>query len=335
MDDALTVAKYENYIKRRTADSWTIEQENILQMWAEKASGWAWLHDKSARYYTTSSNRIMYPNVFIGTFTGGMGLLVNNVTNPYIARTIGYIVAASNIVCASLTSLNRYLRINEKAEIHIHMNKLFSSFVRKIVLELTLNPENRRNAIEFCKTCKDEYDKLVNDSILIPSDIVDAYKQKYSNTKNKPEVCNGLIHFTNYKRESEARYGYEIRTRRSSLIEETHTPSMSHNRVLSSNRPKEITVNINDLLHYPPLDVKNRETVQSEVNWNNLNMTVQSDNTYDKDEKGSSGSSDQNKRGSIEVIRLSDKIASYRIHENNDNDNNDNDSSIPKKSFSL
>ena len=197
MDDALTVAKYEDYIKRRTAESWTAEQENILQMWAEKASGWAWLHDKSSRYYSNSANKIMYPNIIIGTLSGGLGLVA---TNLEVSKYINVFVACTNILCASLTSLNKYLRSNEKAEIHLHMNKLFSSFARRIVLELTLNPENRRDSIEFCKSCRDEYDKLVNDSIIIPSDIVQMYKDKYCNVKHKPEVCNGLIHFTNYAR---------------------------------------------------------------------------------------------------------------------------------------
>lgn len=198
MDDALTVAKYEDYIKRRTAESWTEEQENILQMWAEKASGWAWLHDKSARYYNNSGNKIMYPNIIIGTLSGGLGLVATNLTSPKISNYINVFVACTNILCASLTSLNKYLRSNEKAEIHLHMNKLFSSFARRIVLELTLNPENRRDSIEFCKSCRDEYDKLVNDSIIIPSEVVQMYKDKYNNVKHKPEVCNGLIHFTNY-----------------------------------------------------------------------------------------------------------------------------------------
>lgn len=229
MDDALTVAKYENYIKRRTAESWTLEQENILQMWAEKASGWAWLHDKSARYYDYSGNKIMYPNIIIGTFAGGLGLVSTNLSSQTTSRYINIFVACTNILCASLTSLNKYLRSNEKAEIHIHMNKLFSAYSRKIVLELSLNPESRRDAIEFCKLCRDEYDKLVSDSILIPSLIVEMYKEKHANAKYKPEVCNGLIHFTNYNRVSHSNKGDSNNKNRENVID-INTPGAQNKR---------------------------------------------------------------------------------------------------------
>ena len=239
MDDALTVAKYENYIKRRTAESWTEEQENILQMWAEKASGWAWLHDKSARYYNIAANKIMYPNIIIGTLSGGLGLVATNLTSLQTSRYINVFVACTNILCASLTSLNKYLRSNEKAEIHLHMNKLFSSFARRIVLELTLNPENRRDSIEFCKSCRDEYDKLVNDSIIIPTEIIQMYKDKYSTAKHKPEVCNGLIHFNNYTRIS-TNDSTDFKLGHMSFIDEKKTPKrLTIPIVTEENTPKE------------------------------------------------------------------------------------------------
>ena len=198
-NDAMTILKYENYMKNRIAESWCKEQEEILQMWAEKASGWAWLHDKAVRHYNTASNRIMYPTLIISTLAGGIGLIIAGGRCDHDYSTyIEYIVAGSHILCSTLTTLNRYLRSNEKAEIHMHMNKSFSSFARKIVLELTLSPEDRRDAIEFCKSCRDEYDKLVTDSLLMPEKVIYEFKLKFPDAKFKPEVCNGLIHFTNY-----------------------------------------------------------------------------------------------------------------------------------------
>lgn len=211
MEDAFTVAKYDNYNKRRIAESWSPQQEGILQMWAEKASGWAWLHDKASRYYSFSSNLLIYPTLVISTIAGGIGLVVAGTTSceNHKIRYVEYMVAGSHILCSTLTSLNKYLRSNEKAEIHLHMNKVFSSFARKIVLELTLNPEDRRDALEFCKLCRDEYDKYVTDSIIIPDNVIAQFKKRFQGAKYKPEICNGLIHFTNYekyeKRKSTAR----------------------------------------------------------------------------------------------------------------------------------
>jgi hypothetical protein len=70
-------------IKRKlNAQTWNKPEELILQIWAEKASGWAWLHDKAQRYYSRQSNLIMYPCIILSTFTGGAGFL--NTGSDYV-----------------------------------------------------------------------------------------------------------------------------------------------------------------------------------------------------------------------------------------------------------
>ena len=55
-------------IKRRyIASTWNFNEEHILQVWAEKASGWAWLHDKSQRYYRKQSDQLTYPSIILNT----------------------------------------------------------------------------------------------------------------------------------------------------------------------------------------------------------------------------------------------------------------------------
>ena len=76
MDDYKTIARYENVIKRRTADSWNPDQERILKIWAEKASGWAWLHDNASRHYNSLTNRLTYPAILLSTISGGLGFSV-------------------------------------------------------------------------------------------------------------------------------------------------------------------------------------------------------------------------------------------------------------------
>jgi len=116
-----------------------------------------------------------------------------------------YIIAIMNIFSAMLSSLQKFLRSTEKSESHALYSKIFSSFTRKISLELSLNPRDRRECIEFCKQCRDEYDKAVTDCPLVPQVIINWFKEEFAHEKNKPEIANGLFHFNNYtcrKRES-------------------------------------------------------------------------------------------------------------------------------------
>jgi hypothetical protein len=182
-------------IKRNIiAGTWSEPEENILQIWAEKASGWAWLHDKAQRYYSNQSDRLMYPSIFINTISGGIGFLsTSSVILPYF-------IACLNIIVAMLISFQKFLRSTEKAEIHSRYSIIFSSFTRKISLELTLKPEDRMNCIQFCKICKGEYDLAVAESPIIPDSIIAQFRKEFANEKNKPEVANGLFHFTTYPR---------------------------------------------------------------------------------------------------------------------------------------
>ena len=207
-NDYKTIAEYEKMKKRQIKESWTPQQERILKIWAEKASGWAWLHERSSRYYNRLTNRFSYPSIILSTMSGGLGFLmggqemtVANIegkdggrmqsVNYYLTFTISIM----NLMSAILVSLQKFKRTSELAEMHSHMNKMFSSFYRKIVLELALQPGDRKDCLEFCKQCREEYDKLVNDAPDIPSHIITAFKGTFDDANHVPEIANGLVHF--------------------------------------------------------------------------------------------------------------------------------------------
>jgi hypothetical protein len=206
------IAQYEEIQKKRIADSWSPEQEQILKSWAEKGSGWAWLHDNSARFYLQSSNRLAYPGIFLSTIAGGISFSTAG-SSTTAGVYAGYLTAVINIICAMLASFQKFTRSAEKSEIHLQQGKLFSSFCRKITLELALKAEDRKECIEFCKLCRDEYDKLVTESMQIPLQIIQDFKREFKNSENKPENCNGLVHFQNCHEKAEITKVHEAHTK--------------------------------------------------------------------------------------------------------------------------
>jgi hypothetical protein len=203
LEEYRALAEYDSVIKKRVAESWNPDQELILKAWAEKASGWAWLHDKSARYFSRLSNKIMYPSIILSTVSGGVGLSLYN-SHSSNSRILTIIIGFFNIASASLVSLQKMLRSTEKGETHMNMHKLFSSYCRKIVMELALQPCDRRDCLEFCKACRDEYDNMVNDSPEIPACIISEFKKVFVGAKNVPEIANGLVHF--HERHNQSSY---------------------------------------------------------------------------------------------------------------------------------
>jgi hypothetical protein len=198
------LAEYENVIKQQIEDSWNPEQEAILKAWAEKASGWAWLHDKSSRIYNKASNMNTYSSIMLSTISGGIGFMLGDVQNGTHSeqttfaldkKLLTFSIGCMNIVSAALTTLQKFTRCSEKTETHSQMHKQFSSYCRKIVLELALQPRDRKECIEFCKQCRDEYDRLVENSPQIPSRVIRQFRQTFHDAEHVPEIANGLVHF--------------------------------------------------------------------------------------------------------------------------------------------
>ena len=203
--DISVVLQDSNKIKRKyIASTWNPNEEQILQIWAEKASGWAWLHDKSERYYRRQSDRLIYPSIILNTISSGIGFMSTGSTGSTNKNInyLPYIIACMNIISATLSSFQKFFRSTENAEAHSRYFSVFSSFTRKISLELTLNPEDRKDCIIFCKMCRDEYDKAVSESPPVPDIIIQHFKDEFPNENNKPEIANGLFHFTNYSNKS-------------------------------------------------------------------------------------------------------------------------------------
>ena len=172
-----SIESFEQLKKEQIAKTWNIEQQNILQSWAERASGWAWLHDKAARYYTAQGDKFAYTSICFNTAAAGIGFLGNRTSY------LPYIIAVMNIISAMLSSFQKFLRSTEKAESHSFYSKVFSSFTRKISLELSLHPGDRRECIEFCKICRDEYDKAVTDCPPVPDHIIRWFKAEFKDEK--------------------------------------------------------------------------------------------------------------------------------------------------------
>ena len=77
-------------------------------------------------------------------------------------------------------------------ETHSAMCVQWSKFYRNIEMELSLETEHRGEVNEFVTKCRQEYDRLLDESPDIPSNSIDAFNMTFPDKENKPDVCNGL-----------------------------------------------------------------------------------------------------------------------------------------------
>ena len=188
-DHYQAMAIADEHRKQQIAEGWSKEQEGILKIWAEKAAGYRWLHEHSARHYRRLNNNFVYPQIVISTMAGMGGF---GATSNGNLQQVGYIIAGFNIVTALLTSFQKFIMAAEKSETHATAARQFAAFYRNISLELSLNPRDRTECLELCKMCRNEYDRLMNVAPSVPYKIILQFKKTFPDAKNKPDIANGL-----------------------------------------------------------------------------------------------------------------------------------------------
>lgn len=168
---------------------WTEEQERLLVNWAEKASGYAWLHNKSVSHYKYKNLYITGPACVCAYIAGTTSLIVTNDSSEWESKFVGL----ASILAGILTNLQEVFTFKELSEQHRISGLQFSSFFRDISVELSLHPEHRRDPIEYINLKRMEFDKLLEQSPITPKVILNHFDRKFKYLNiHKPDIANNL-----------------------------------------------------------------------------------------------------------------------------------------------
>ncbi len=185
-------------IKRTTTDLeneeekvWHKQQEAILKKWSEIGSSYRFMHDRSYTKYNTQNFRFALPVIIISTITGTANFAQGTFPTswqPYVPLGIGFL----NLSAGLLTTVAQFLRVSELLEGHRAAAIAYSKFSRNISVELSLPREERTTGgTEFVNTCRNELDRLIEQSPNIPLEIIKQFGKRFENTEfMKPEILN-------------------------------------------------------------------------------------------------------------------------------------------------
>lgn len=175
---------------------WKPYHENILIDWADKALCYRWLHSKSYNKYSYLRNMYTIPVIILSTLTGTANFALERVPEAYQSYCqIG--IGSLNILAGIITTISQFLHINELAEAHRVSSISWDKFYRNIRVELVKCPEDRTDVTYLIKSCKDEYDRLMESNPNIDKNIIkmfnDVFKLNNSiDNKNKKEAIKSL-----------------------------------------------------------------------------------------------------------------------------------------------
>ena len=185
---------------------WKEEEELLLKDWADKAQCYELLHSKSHAVYKKKHTYFVIPVIIISTITGTANFAQDKVAEDY--RNIFVMVTGGlNIMAAIITTIAQFLKISELNESHRVASYSWGKFFRNIKTELAKHPQDRMNPTDMLKICKEEYDRLIEISPLVPKHIVKNFNSKFldNNDIAKPEICDVITPTNIYNMSKEAR----------------------------------------------------------------------------------------------------------------------------------
>lgn len=173
---------------------WTSKLEELFKETAERAYCYSWLHKKSEEVYSFRTVWTDLPVIIIGGLAGACSVGSDSLFggSQYASVGIGAIVLLNSII----STVGSYFSFAKRAEGHRIASISYNKLHRFIATELSLPRLERISPQDLLKFCSNEQNRLLELSPLIPPQVVDLFKKRFSDAKYekiaKPSESNGL-----------------------------------------------------------------------------------------------------------------------------------------------
>lgn len=176
---------------------WTSDHEDILVEWGDKAMCFRWLHSRAHALYSKLNYNYTIPVIVISTLTGTANFAQDRVPLAYQGYYV-MVVGGFNILAGIITTIQQFLKITQLNEAHRVSGIAWDKFYRNIKIELARHPDERMHVNQMLKMCKEEFDRMMETSPVIPDEIIEEFKKKFKDSVEyeeiiKPEICDKLM----------------------------------------------------------------------------------------------------------------------------------------------
>ena len=184
--------------------NWNSDDDIILKEWVDKSACFKWLHEKSYKVYKKQYFKLMIPVIVISTLTGAANFALERIPTAYQGYA-SLVVGSFNIIAAIISTVAQFLKTAELKEGHNIAARSWDKFNRTLKLELQKNPSERPNKNEVFVNAMKEYDRLVELSPDIPTNILNEFRNVYKNTIDliKPEIAGYIVSSKIYEKKEE------------------------------------------------------------------------------------------------------------------------------------
>jgi hypothetical protein len=170
-----------------------------MAQWADVASCYRWLHDRAEKKYSYLSMCISIPVIILSTLTGAANFAVGSFIPPDDTSMKNYVSAGLggvSIMAGILTTLGNFFQYAQKSESNRVAGIAWGKFQRLVAVELAINPNDRIEAMDFLKICRQDLDRLIEQSPPISDDVIKMFEDEFKSVPNlkMPDICHGIAH---------------------------------------------------------------------------------------------------------------------------------------------
>ena len=173
---------------------WTLLLEKYFSDTAEKCFCYSYLHKRSEELYDHRRVFIDLPCIILATLNGATSIGSQSLFGDSPMASVGIGLVA--LFTAILQTIGSYFGWARRSEAHRIASLQYAKLFRHICVEMGLPREERQSAKDMLKSIKEQYDRLAETSPLVPSIVIKAFKEHFSNDKykaiSKPPEANGL-----------------------------------------------------------------------------------------------------------------------------------------------
>ena len=184
-----TVKKFHN--------GWTRQLEYLVAEWADKASCYQWMHQKTEVRFQRNNYYFTIPVIIMSTLTGTANFATNSiVSTEEQAKYVTFGIGAISLIAGIISTVANFLRYAQGSEAHRVAAISWGKFQRFISIELSLHPNERMDAMSFLKMGRIELDRLIEQSPPIPTNTINEFYVAFRDKKDikRPEIAGGIEH---------------------------------------------------------------------------------------------------------------------------------------------
>ena len=194
--------------KFRHNNGWTKEIEELMANWADVATCYRWLHDRTEKMFSAINSSFTIPLIALTTLTGSANIAIGSIIgeDKEAQKWANLAIGGISILTGIFTTIANRFKFEARSESSRVAGMSWGKFQRLIAVELSLHPRERMDSIDFLKLCRNELDRLIEQTPPVPDRIIRQFEKKFGHIPNlkKPDICDHIEHTYVYQ-DKEAR----------------------------------------------------------------------------------------------------------------------------------